>query len=375
MKRGPMKIAGAWLAMAAALLSGCLEVADDRARRDRQIGRGSGGGLTVTVDEGLGHVRAIGPGVITLWAQAPVLRLTVDRDGSAAAAPLEITVDNALFDAVLALEGGAPLEVVSTGDPRPTRRRFRLPAATSPAAGDRLRLLLAPADADDRTPFRIAAFADVQERIDEVQEIYQRMNQDPRIRFVLMSGDLTNRGTAGQLARFQHEMRTLAFPIYTTLGNHELGKRDDLFHDYFGRGSFSFAFRGARFTLLDSASATISPLTLESLDEWLRAGAGGFHLVGMHIPPFDPAGFRGGGFSSRLEAASLVGKMAAAGVDVNVYGHVHSFYAYANAGIPAYITGGGGAIPERFDGIGRHFLTIDLDPGTSLLQVAVVRVD
>jgi 3',5'-cyclic-AMP phosphodiesterase len=370
-----MRTRAGGLAMAAALLGGCLGVADDRARRDREIGQGSGGGLTVAVDEGLAHVRAIGAGGVTLWAQAPVVRLTLARDAAAATAPLEVTVDNALADATLSVEGGAVLESLPPDQPRPTRRRWRLPAAPSGGAGDSQRLLLAPPDREDRAPFRVAVFADVQERIDDVQDIYARMNQDPRIRFVLMSGDLTNRGSAAQLARFQHEMRTLAFPIYATLGNHELGRRDDLFHDHFGRGSFSFAFRGARFTLLDSASATISPLTLESLEGWLGAGAGGFHLLAMHIPPFDPVGLRGGGFSSRLEAARLCSQMAAAGVDLNVYGHVHSFYAYANAGIPAYITGGGGAIPERFDGIGRHFLTVDLDPATSLFQVAVVRVD
>lgn len=41
-------------------------------------------------------------------------------------------------------------------------------------------------------------------------------------------------------------------------------------------------------------------------------------------------------------------------VDLTVHGHVHSYYAFANAGIPAFITGGGGAIPERFDAIGRQ---------------------
>jgi Icc protein len=130
-----------------------------------------------------------------------------------------------------------------------------------------------------------------------------------------------------------------------------------------------------RVTMLDSASATISPLTMDALDGWLSAGGGGFHLVGMHIPPFDPVGLRGGGFASHLEASALVGRLAAGDVNVTVYGHVHSFYAYSNAGIPAYITGGGGAIPERFDGIGRHFLTVDVDPATQAFQVAVVRVD
>ena len=54
---------------------------------------------------------------------------------------------------------------------------------------------------------------------------------------------------------------------------------------------------------------------------------------------------------------------------------MHSYYAYSNAGIPAYITGGGGAIPEQLDGIGRHYLTVDVDSVRQVSEVAVVRVD
>jgi Icc protein len=351
-------------------LAGCLQVADGRARRDQSIGQASAAGITVAVDEGLAHVRELGPGGLRLWAQAPALSLAITRDAAAAAAPLAITLDNILADAQLLDEAGQPLAADPGDDPFPTRRRFLLPAG--PASQ---RLTLRPADADRRERFRIGVFADVQERIGDVGDIYARMNQDPSIRFVLMNGDLTNRGTFKQLDRFQREMRALNVPIYATLGNHELGTRSDYFHDFFGRGNFSFDFRGARFTLLDSASATLSPLTYDMLDGWLRAGQDRFHFVGMHIPPLDPVGLRGGGFASSLEATTLLARLAAMGVNLTIYGHVHSYYAFSNAGIAAHITGGGGAIPERLDGIGRHFLTVDIDPDTQLFQVGIVRVD
>jgi hypothetical protein len=79
---------------------------------------------------------------------------------------------------------------------------------------------------------------------------------------------------------------------------------------------------------------------------------------------------------SRKEAAKLLGMLANGNVDATFYGHLHSYYAYENAGIPAYISGGGGAYPERWDGIGRHFLVVDLDPGSARVEsVGVVRVD
>ena len=88
-----------------------------------------------------------------------------------------------------------------------------------------------------------------------------------------------------------------------------------------------------------------------------------------------PVGVRNGAFASRNEAQRVLAKLAGGHVDLTLYGHVHSYYAFDNADIPAFITGGGGAIPERFDGIGRHFLNILADPGRNTLDVGLVRVD
>src|SRR5262245_52431914 len=95
----------------------------------------------------------------------------------------------------------------------------------------------------------------------------------------------------------------------------------------------------------------------------------------MHIAPIDPTGVRNGSFASRPEAAKLLGKLAAADVDLTVYGHVHSYYDFENAGIQAFISGGGGAVPERFDNIGRHFMVFDIDSDQGLLAHKVVEVD
>ncbi len=349
-------------------LASCLDAADDRARRDEQAGQASAGGVTVTVDDGLAAVRALDGAALLLWAQAPELSIALDRAG--ASAPFDITVENALADAELRLEDGTavPPRAAEASDP-PTSKRWRLDVLT------RARLQLRAPDRDSREAFRFAAYADVQEALPRVQDIYRRMATDPRIRFAVMNGDLTDMGSIASLQQFQREMRTLPFPVYATLGNHELGASDVPFHRLFGRGSSSFTFRSARFTRLDSASATLAPAVHGWLDDWLRAGASSFHVVTMHIPPVDPIGTRNGSFASRLEADQLLGRLAAFGVDLTLYGHIHSFYSFANAGIPAYISGGGGAIPERLDGIGRHFLTIDVDPVSQRYQVAIVRVD
>ena len=352
-----------------AIMAGCPDVAEDRARRDSRIGRAETTALRVGVAEGHARIREIGDGALTLWAQAPSLRVRLE-----ASEPGEWTLvlRNAVADAELCLTRPSgdvgclePIEV-----PRPTEKHWRLSLDESGVHT----VEIAPPDADRRAPWSFVVFADVQEHIGAVQDIYRRMAAVTDVRFGLISGDLTEQGSPAQLRRFQREMQTLPFPLFATIGNHELGTRDDLFHDYFGRGNSSFAFRGVRFTLLDSASATIAPRVYGWLDDWLARGAGGLHLAMMHIPPLDPAGLRNGAFASRAEANKLLSTLSRGGVDLTIYGHVHSYYAFTNAGIEAHISGGGGAIPERLDGIGRHFLLIRADPDEQTFTTSVIRV-
>lgn len=364
------------LAMGASLLlalatAGCLEPADDRARIDADLGHAEGGGASVEVDHGLAGIRAIGPTELTLWAKAPLV--TAKLRAGFVAAPVTVTVENALSDLALQVQShdGYPLTVLPLPSERDTVRRWSLDLS----AGQEVTLSFAPPDLEQRDGWRFVVYGDVQERIDQVQDIYRLMAAEPDVRFAVFTGDLTKRGDPEQLARFETEMFTLPFPVYATLGNHELGTQDDMFHRRFGRGSYHFAFRGVAFTLLDSASATLSPLVYDWLDGWLDQAADGMHLVMMHIPPLDPFGLRGGSFASRTEAAGLLARLAAGRVDATFYGHIHSYYEFSNAGIPAFISGGGGSYPERFDGIGRHFLVVDVTPTEQRLSSRVVRVD
>jgi 3',5'-cyclic-AMP phosphodiesterase len=349
-------------------LLGCLDVAEERAKRDVEIGKAEAAGLRVEVVDGLAAVRRITEDELLLWISAPAVRLRVSFDGGAKQS-LQITAMNVLSDA--SLTGARDIAVEPLAGEPATRKRWRV--ALEP--GRTTELDLAPPDAGDRGSWRFALLSDIQEAVDRLQDIHGKLNLDPSIRFLLGAGDLTERGQVEELERYQEELRTLRVPYYTTLGNHELGENPTQWHDWFGRGNFRFVFRGVQFTLLDSASATLDPMVYEWLDAWLREGAGRVHLVAMHIPPLDPIGVRGGGFASRNEAAKLLTRLANGHVDMTLYGHIHSYYEFDNAGIPAHISGGGGAIPERFDGVGRHFLVVDLSAGQGVQNVQVVRVD
>jgi len=346
---------------------GCARPAEERAQQDREVGSAAFETLEVEVSDGLAVVRALDGASLSLWASAPRIELTL-RFHARPPETFWLEVDNCMPGAVLDT-GGVP--VAESG--REAKRCF---FRVGPFAGmDPVRLRLAPPGTDGASAFRFAVMSDVQEAIDRVQDIYRVVNREPGLDFMLSAGDLTVAGTSSELEQFATELEGLDIPFYATLGNHELRESTCLFQDHYGRGSSSFEYRGARFTLLDSASATVDPIVLGWLDDWLARGAERLHVVAMHVPPRDPIGLRDVAFASRNEASQLLARLAGGGVDLTLYGHIHSYYHFENAGIPAYISGGGGSHPERFDDIGRHFLVVAADPLAGTTQVRVVRVD
>jgi len=372
-RRGRCRTAILVASLACASWLGCVDVAQERAYRDETIGKGTAAETTFEVVGGLGAWRRLAPGAVSLWAQAPSFQIKVTR-GERAPSAWTLTVTNALPDAVLEARtesGATSLIPESRPSALPIEKRWELTLSAGTTT-----LLVRPARGEPVGSWRFALLSDVQEAINRVQDIYARMNADPSITFVVSAGDLTQQGTVAELERFQRELERLGVPFFSTLGNHELGtERGAPFQRHFGRANFSFAYGGMQFTFLDSASATIDPLVYDWLEAWIAEGRARTHAVLMHIPPIDPIGVRNGSFASRNEAGKLLAQLAEGGVDLTLYGHIHSYYAFSNASIPAYISGGGGSIPERFDGVGRHYLTVDVDPVGGVTQTALVRID
>jgi Icc protein len=357
-------------AVALVLAFSCLRPSEERAERDLEVGAADAGSIRVQVRDGLAAVRQLSESQLVLWGSAPGYELELEL--GAATGELVLELQNCLPEAELQLRSapeGASLEELGEASVA-TRKLWRLTSAAG-----RVQLKLAAPDSHLAGAFRFALLSDVQEAIDRVGDVFRKINQQPNVRFLLGAGDLTERGTREQLEQYQSELLTLRIPYFTTLGNHELGTAPDLYHEYFGRGNFQFRFRGVYFTLLDSASASLDPTVYDWLDDWLKQARHDVHVVAMHIPPIDPIGVRNGSWGSRNEAAKLLGRLAEGRVDVTLYGHVHSYYSFDNAGIPAFISGGGGAIPERFDNLGRHFMLMDVDPDRGITHSSVVRVD
>jgi Icc protein len=347
-------------------IAACTRPGEQRALAELDIGSAELRGIAVQATGGLAAIHELADGRLEVWSQTPDLELSVTLDATAAG-PWTIIARNTLTDAVLTENG-----VVHVREPGgfPTVATFSL---TLGAGTTKLRI--APPDADRVEAYRVAAMADIQTALPIVDDVFRAISAVPDLRFVVFMGDITERGEIAEYDLFERQLQTLTIPIYTTLGNHELWGPAERFHDRYGRASFHFGFKGAAFTFVDSGNAGLDPIVDSWLDGWLDEAKDQVHVFLTHFPLLDPFGGRYGSFRSAEDGRRLLAKLALGNVDLTLYGHIHTYIPFENAGIPAYISGGGGALPVRWDGIDRHFLAITIDPATnSIGNVEVHRV-
>src|SRR5690606_868678 len=100
-------------------------------------------------------------------------------------------------------------------------------------------------DADLALPFVYAVLSDVQNAVDRVHDVFARMNEDTELAFVVSTGDLVDTGALGELERFQHELAALDIPLFSTVGNHEMGAPPRHWHNLFGPFNVHFSYKGA----------------------------------------------------------------------------------------------------------------------------------
>ena len=350
---------------AVVLAAACTRPSESRAEAELAVGAAEADGTSVSIAGALAAVRGLADRRLELWSQAPALEIALDVAPDAAG-EWEIVIHNALPDATLDVDGAT---YVREPAERVTLARFRVPLAGGAHA-----LVLAPPDAALAEPYRVAAMADIQTALPEVDDVFRAISAVPDVRFVVGMGDITERGKIEEYDLYELQLATLRVPFYTTLGNHELWASPARWFERFGRASFQFRFKGATFTFVDSGDAAIDPLVEAWLDGWLDDARGDTHVFLTHFPAIDPLGLRYGGMRSVTDGQRLLSRLARGDVDLTLYGHIHTYEAFENAGIPAYISGGGGAEPMRGDGIDRHFLMLEVGPD-GVGEVEVHRVD
>jgi hypothetical protein len=351
----------------ALILAGCIRPADDRFDLDGEVGAGVADDINLEVVDGQAQVLSVEDGVIRLWAQSPAVRL-VATNSAAADRTVEIVVDNVPEAAAVTAADG---RIRVLAPPRRIARRFEVEIGAAETAT----LDIAAADAGDVRPFRFAVLGDVQTALDRFDEVLAAVGDVEGLEFIMSTGDLVEDGQDAEWELLDAQLETATLPFYSTIGNHELVRDPETWHRRFGRYNVHFIYRDVAFSFVDSGNSTFDPDLRDQLRAWLDESRDRVHLIGTHYPLIDPIGGRNASFRSRKEASSVLVELAEGRVDATFYGHIHSYYAFSNAGIPAFISGGGGAWPERLDGIGRHFLVVDVDPQRQLVEVGLVRID
>lgn len=352
------------------LLSACVTEPEARALRDLELGRASAPAWTFVDEAGLLHVRESTDTSLVLRASSAEFAFKLTRT-DAALDVVTVRISNVLPGLSLS----APVGVLTAdgsptaGTAEPTLHLGARFDVRFPPGVDVVEVRSVPPATGD---FTFLALGDIQEAIPRFGEVVDRLNAEPAADFLVLLGDITNRTSPQEFDDIEAAISRLRMPVYATPGNHDCYTSDG-YQRRFGRASYTFTHRGVRFTSLDSGSGTLAATTWDALPSWLAAGRTQPHVVFTHIPITEVNGLRGSQWSSRREARHASSLLAEAGVDLLLFGHVHSFDAFEVAGIPAFISGGGGASPEAFDGLGRHFLRVTVKGGVP--SIAVVRVD
>jgi len=354
------------------LLSTCRNIDEYRADFDESVGSVSTNQYSASIQNGLGAITSSTENQITIFASAPNLDFQINLQATATA-QFTLNIFNIMNSSSITITASdsTNIPITNTNQVLPTRYQWTFDRLGK----TNLSIAIRGPNYTNNAVFRVAVLSDIQNAIDKVQDIYSKINSDTTIQYVISSGDLTSQGTEAEMKGFQLELEKLNVPMYATPGNHDAFAGFRPWQKYFGRGNFQFLFREIYFTFIDTGKASVEKQAYTLLEQWLSNTKTSLSIFLAHIAPFEPSGLRDGAFASKPEALRLLSTLANANTDLTLYGHVHSYYEYSNANIPAYISGGGGAIPQKFDGIGRHFLILDLDPAKQSFIVNRIDVD
>jgi 3',5'-cyclic AMP phosphodiesterase CpdA len=208
------------------------------------------------------------------------------------------------------------------------------------------------------------------------EEVYQSVLASvaaSEARFLIHTGDMVNRGTAGLWEAFRQSMAGFSLPFYPVPGNHDglLGKLDGyLAASGAPAAHYSFYYGLLHFAMADSHNGGVGASELAWLRNDLEATSQPVKIVVLHHPPFDPDG------TDHIMAYGndkFMSLMVQEGVRYVFAGHIHAYAQAEREGVAYIYTGGGGAElyaghPEAY----HHYLLVTV--AGEELAVEVVRV-
>lgn len=187
--------------------------------------------------------------------------------------------------------------------------------------------------------------------------------------FVLHTGDVTEDGSEQGFAEIRNVIGATGLPVHAAIGNHD-SRTDgtpDLFRKYLNEPNQAFDAGGLRFVIIDNADRSVgfSPETLAWLARDLAEHRSARYVIVFHRPFMFPLSQVVGDDetpTSRRTNDEFLRLIETARVAAIFAGHLHTYLPYSLAGIPTYVTGGGGGEPQTalgaFGKKQKHFLLV-----------------
>lgn len=146
-------------------------------------------------------------------------------------------------------------------------------------------------------------------------------------KFLIACGDISQRGDTEDLLAFRDTLEP-EFPVYTTLGNHDL--YFDGWYNYrkiFGKSCYTFtAGSSVRFVSFDSANGTLGRKQKNWLEGVLKNSTEPLCFVYTHFELFSPNSTTIQQYTDIEEAYYLIHLFKKTGVDYVLMGHSHDYY-------------------------------------------------
>jgi hypothetical protein len=212
--------------------------------------------------------------------------------------------------------------------------------------------------------------------------VLKDMAGDPSLTFAIIVGDMVERGTLEQFNEFFKQIQPYNWmPFLTAVGNHDLGKDQDLtlYREIFGPDYYAFRIKENYFIVVNNAAPDgVGEVQWRWLEKELQQSQSyKTRLVFLHTPLFDP---RGGDKHHCLPEAAgrrLAALLRQYRVGHIFAGHIHSYFSGDWDGVPYTITGGAGAPlygtdPEHFF---YHYLKVTLQAGEVKVKVQRIKTE
>jgi Icc-related predicted phosphoesterase len=141
--------------------------------------------------------------------------------------------------------------------------------------------------------FKFVAMGDVHDEYDDLEKTVDIINRRTDLEFVLIAGDMSDRGLRQELEWTEEILRRLRVPYLTAIGNHDaISSGAQIYRKMFGPLDYRFRYGGIEFVFFNSNSLEFEGKTVPDfpwIDAQLTAAADAdARVLVTHYPPTFP---------------------------------------------------------------------------------------